>query len=139
MLLYLDASAIVKIYVREEHSDLVRQAVEEAALLTSHLVAYTEVQRAIAIQLREDYVQCSVEFDQDWQQYAVLPVDDELVRYGAVLARAHGLKALDSLHLAAADLARRATTEPLVFACFDRKLNGAATLVGLKTLYQFPA
>jgi uncharacterized protein len=80
-----------------------------------------------------------VEFDQDWQQYAVLPIDDELVRYGAVLARAHGLKALNSSHLAATDLARRATAEPPVFACFDRKLNGAATLVGLKNLYQFPA
>lgn len=138
MLLYLDASAIVKLYVEEEHSELVAQAVDAADILSSVIIAYTEVQRTLFQRLPTEFQALTVEFSQHWQDYLVLPVDDWLVRHAAVLAQGYGLKTLDSLHLAAANFARQEAQEPFCFACFDRKLNAAASLLGLETLYHFP-
>ena len=42
--------------------------------------------------------------------------------------------ATDSVQLAAASVLLASTDEPVVFACFDRRLNQAAQLLRLRTL-----
>ncbi|MBI5014695.1 MAG: hypothetical protein HZB55_04295 [Deltaproteobacteria bacterium] len=42
MILYLDSSAIVKLYVDEPYAGIVRAAVAEAAACCSPLIAYAE-------------------------------------------------------------------------------------------------
>jgi predicted nucleic acid-binding protein len=59
-----------------------------------------------------------------------VPVDDELVGRAARAADTHRLRALDALHLAAAERIR----EPgLVFATWDAELEGAARRAGFAT------
>lgn len=42
MILYLDTSALVKLYVQEAHSDKVRAAATSAAAINTHVIAYAE-------------------------------------------------------------------------------------------------
>ena len=48
MILYLDTSAIVKLYADETGSDQVWAAVAEAKLCATHLIAYAETRAAFA-------------------------------------------------------------------------------------------
>ena len=53
MILYLDASAVVKVYVVEAASDRIRDLVAAAAGLLTVRVSYAEVRAAFARALRE--------------------------------------------------------------------------------------
>jgi uncharacterized protein with PIN domain len=48
MILYLDTSAPVKLFVEETHSDRVRQAVSAGQLTVTHAIAYVEACAAFA-------------------------------------------------------------------------------------------
>ena len=48
MILYLDTSALVKLYADEPGSGLVRDAVRNAQLTVCHLIAYVETRAAFA-------------------------------------------------------------------------------------------
>lgn len=54
MILYLDSSAIVKLYVAEPHAALVRAAMEEATACCTHLIAYAEVRASLAKAVRQE-------------------------------------------------------------------------------------
>lgn len=140
MNLYLDSSAWVKLYVAEPGQPELIQQISQADLLTSHLIAYVEVHAAFAKRLRlEDlsepsYEQCLSQFEQDWLGTAVVQLDDALARQAAEMAFTYGLRGYDSIHLAAAEFFFRQSTEPLHFACFDKRLNTAAKSLGLELL-----
>ena len=53
MIHYLDAFALVKLYVEEENSSTVEHAVSKAKIVATHLVAYVEAQAAFARLCRE--------------------------------------------------------------------------------------
>ncbi len=53
MILYLDTSALVKLYVQEAHSALVLQAVHRAEAVASHWLAYVETYAAFSRLSRE--------------------------------------------------------------------------------------
>ncbi len=48
MILYLDTSALVKLYVSEEGSEIVRGAVESAGRVATSRIAYAEARAALA-------------------------------------------------------------------------------------------
>jgi predicted nucleic acid-binding protein len=73
------------------------------------------------------------DFVDDWPQWLVMAVDQPLVELAGRYAEAFALRAYDSLHLAAAQRLRQRVGVDLGFACFDRRLNNAADLLGLKT------
>ncbi|HHH13920.1 MAG TPA: hypothetical protein ENJ98_06750 [Thiolapillus brandeum] len=56
------------------------------------------------------------------------------VTRACLYAEAFALRAYDSVHLAAAKLLAERAEEPVCFACYDRKLNQAAEVLGLKLL-----
>ena len=53
MILYLDTSSLVKLYVEEPGSPAVHADVEGSELVTTSIVAYTEARAALARRRRE--------------------------------------------------------------------------------------
>lgn len=140
MILYLDTSALVKLYALEPDSDLVKQAVARADQVATSVLAYVEARSAFARKRRMNEIDDTAlkrtkrAFDRDWGRINRLPVDPATVRHAAELAEHHRLRDLDALHLATADLIRTAIRAPITFACFDVALNGAALDLGLSLL-----
>jgi len=140
MILYLDTSALVKLYVEEAHSDLVREAVNQASLMTSHAIAYAEARAAFRRRANDPKYaaalpQWRVDFEADWARIQVLEVTHDLIRRAGDLADAHNLRGYDSVHLAAAEAVWQALPGvDFRFAAFDTKLMAAAKALGMRGL-----
>jgi predicted nucleic acid-binding protein len=73
--------------------------------------------------------------DNDWQTLNVILPTEMLVKRAGNLADQFGLRGYDSIHLAAAEaISLQIMPQPLIFACFDSKLNDAAKALGIITL-----
>lgn len=137
MKLYLDTSALVKLYVEEEGSVAVREAVVEAETVATSMIAYVEARAAFARRRRERRLSRSGhdrtirELEADWEHYVALEVTSGLIRKAAELAEAHALRAYDAVHLASAKLLRERVREPILFAAWDSNLLTAARREGL--------
>jgi predicted nucleic acid-binding protein len=140
LILYLDTSALVKLYAEEEGSERVRHGVRAADLIATSLMAYAEMRSALARRSRNSeisrpaFTRCRRNFERDWQRLNRLPIDELLVRKAGELAEQHALRALDALHLASADSLQTALRDGVTFACFDSRLNGAAEAQGFALL-----
>ncbi len=75
MICYLDTSALVKLYVCEEGTDLVRRQVKEASIVATAKVAYPETRAALARGLRIEtltlsaYKEAVMNFIADWPRF----------------------------------------------------------------------
>jgi predicted nucleic acid-binding protein len=142
LILYLDTSALVKAYVEEERSCQVLQSMKSASASASHSVAYVEARAAFARLLREQVLNESEwkilkgEFVADWENYLQIGTTQRLLERAGELAEAFTLRAYDSVHLAAAHSLHENSEEVVIFACYDRRLNQAAGLLGLHLLDQ---
>lgn len=140
MTLYLDTSALVKLYAEEAGSESVRQAVAESDLIATSLISYVETRSALARKggrgeiARTALVRTRDEFERDWAKLHRLPVDDIAVRRAGNLAEEYALRALDALHLAAAESLQIVLRARVTFACFDDALSRAAEMRGLELL-----
>ena len=140
MRLYLDTSALVKLHIDEEGRLGVRRAVADAETTATTAVAYVEARAAFVRRRHEgvlsvkDYARITTDLDADWQRYLVVTITDRLIRESARLAEIHRLRAYDAVHLASATGIRARLAEPVVFACFDRRLGRAARREGLRLL-----
>lgn len=137
MISYLDASALVKLYIEEPGSAEVRDAVERADMLATSRITYVEVRAAAARRCREGYLSPSdhrrfcAALEKDWPHYAVVEVSAPVCRLAADVAERRALRAADALQLACALYLRGEVEEDLVFACFDARLSAAARAEGL--------
>lgn len=142
MILYLDTSALVKLYADEVGSKIVRRAVADANLIATSLLSYTETRSALSRRHRAremgapDLERCKQEFERDWERFHRLPIDEAVVRKAGDLCEEYALRAFDAVHLAAADSIQAALRAAVTFACFDGALNGAAAACGLRPLSQ---
>lgn len=133
MTLYLDTSSLVKLYVEEPDSDTVRQLVESAAIVGTATIAYAETRAALARRRRERalrpaaFASAKKTFDAEWAKYFTIEVTPALCRQAGDFAERYGLRAYDSVHLAAfAEIAREAGVRETHFSSFDTALNLAA-------------
>ena len=136
MTLYLDTSSLVKLYVTETGSEVVRQLVGDANVVATSVVAYAETRAALARLRREGVLTASKlasakrEFQEQWPTYLTLEATDSLCRAAGELAEKYSLRGFDSIHLASfAEVARRAGTDDTRFSSFDDRLNQAARKV----------
>lgn len=141
MILYLDTSALVKLFVEETHSDRVRGAAARSSLIVTHLVAYAEACAAFArlAQSRMDktlFTRLRRGLDRHWPEWEIVAVDEALVRRAGELAAHHRLRGYDSVHLAAVEAVHGASRGRAEFrlAVFDTKLARAATTAGFPLL-----
>jgi predicted nucleic acid-binding protein len=116
----LDASALVKRYVAELGSDLIRTAMQSADGWYMCRIGYVETLRAVELAAGNSVTRAVRE---EWPSFAVVEVDQDLVEQAAQLALADDLRSVDALHLAAALLL---PAGQLVFATWDRRLHAAA-------------
>ena len=138
MILYLDSSSLVKVYVEETHSDQVRRWLGDAAVVATSVVAYPEAAAAFARKVREGGLKSEAldpvlaALAADWFDYAVIEVSE---RAAGDLAIKHGLRGFDAIHLTAAlELKADARNVAVAFSSFDARLNKAAAGEGLAVL-----
>lgn len=131
MILYLDASALVKRYIDEPGSDLLGIWLARAEVVACCRIGFVEVYRAITLAGPADVPSVLSMFERDWRDITVVEVSELLTRKAAVLGAGLGLRSLDAFHLAAADLLR---SDDLQLATWDRRLWKAARSLGIATL-----
>jgi len=107
VILYLDATALIKLYVAEPGSGPLRQAVKNAAAVYSVDINYLEVRAALAEAARLGFLtdkaaqRAREDFETDWQAINVVVPDQALLRLAGDLAETHALGAKAGLNLAA--------------------------------------
>jgi predicted nucleic acid-binding protein len=132
LILYLDSSSLIKLYVAEEGSGEVRRLVEESSLLAASVVAYPEARSALARLRREGnltssgYEIAKAELERDWASYLALDVTESVWRLAGDLTEKHGLRGLDSIHLATFLLLDARKQEKVQFSSYDGRLRTAA-------------
>lgn len=131
---YFDSSALVKLLVQEDGSELAAQLWDGCDAAVSSRLAYPEVRAALAAAGRNHDLdrEALAIAEQEWEEYwpAARPVEltRSLERHAGQLAAQHALRGADAVHLASA-LALR---DPgLILAAWDRRLHAGATTVGL--------
>lgn len=114
MILFLDASAFLKLYVAEPGSGALRRAVRNATAVLAVDRTYVEVRATLerAAQLglvrARSAEQAKGDFERDWQSVSVVSPDAPMLRRAADLAEAHALDASHAINVAAAEsLARQ--------------------------------
>ena len=139
MILYLDTSSLVKLYLEEEHSDKVWDWAEAAGALVTSQVALPEALSALARRAASgdlkavDLPEVQASLEQDWLDFVVLPVEE---RRAGALALQYRLRGFDAIHLAAAlDLRDLVGETPVSFSAFDGRLLTAAQEEGLTCLW----
>ena len=133
MILYLDTSSLIKLYIEENGSAEVESLVNQASLVCTSVVAYPEARSALARLHREgaltieEHSLTKADLDEDWPRYLALEVTSTVWRAAGDLAEKHALRGFDSLHLASfLFLAGEDLGEHVQFSSFDDRLNGAA-------------
>ena len=137
MTLYLDTSALVKLYVREHETSAVTARVGTTPLIATARVAYPEARAALARRHRERAIShrglrsAVAALDRDFEQYVVVELVAPVARLAGELSERHALRGFDAIHLASALELRSMTNEPVAFCCFDTRLAEAAVAEGL--------
>lgn len=133
MILYLDTSALVKLFVLEAHSEAVRGAVAAGGIVATQLLAYAEACSAFArlAEARSDeslFERLHDELDAHWTEWEIVQVEERLVRRAGELCARYRLRGYDSVHLAAAERVRGISSgyADFRFGVFDASLSRAA-------------
>lgn len=141
MILYLDTSSLVRLYLREEETEAVQRLCDRAETLTTSWLAYTEARSVFARKHREGNLTLNElrllvhELEADWAKYLALDVTSKLLLEAGSLAEKHGLRSLDAIHLASV-LSLRGhpglSGRSLTFSSADGRLLAAARAEGLE-------
>jgi len=138
-LVYVDSSALVKLYVTEEGSTEAHALINEAAATATSRVSQVEVASAVARRVREkslgqDHASAilrALERDLDGT-IIVAEVSPLLAARAAGLTAAHALRGMDAIHLASAQWLQDKMGEPICLAAWDARLTAAGRAAGLE-------
>ena len=131
-LLYLDASALLKLVVEEAESQALRSFVGEVDLASSEIL-FAEAPRALRRMVARGYAPGPVEaafehLARDLEAITLVPVDGGILVHAGSLDGA-GLRSLDAIHVASAKAVR-----PIeAFVTYDARQATAAEHAGLRT------
>lgn len=140
MILYLDTSSMVKMYVEERGSEQVLALAREARTVATSWLSYTEARSAFARKYRDglislaEYEESVENFEREWGLgYLALDVSTDILLDAGNLAARQGLRALDAIHLASALRVVDGPGAPasLTFSSADERLLAAAEAEGL--------
>lgn len=140
MILFCDTSALVKLYIAEPESDALKAHLLEAEAVAVCRIAWAEAHAALSRRAREvpedaaTIEQAKAALAEDWSHYVILEINQSLVERAGEYADMFALRGYDSIQLAAAFEAGRIAQTPILFACFDMRLNKAAKLLGMSCL-----
>lgn len=139
MILYLDSSALTKLYIAEPESALVVNAVNDAKSVAVSVLSLAESSSAIARKLEDGDITEAEERTayqqllEEWPTLERFDVSDHLTREASILVRSRGLRGADAVQLATAAWLARERRGVRVLA-FDDAINGAVK--GLVKLWE---
>ena len=143
MSVYLDTSALIKLYVEEEGTEQVVEATQDAADGRVIIVDLTPLEARSAIRRREregdisaadaDQVLRQIENDCS-MTFLMQPSTSAVMEEAARLIDRHPLRAYDALQLAGCLVVRDGMPGPVTFVCADSRLCDAARQEGLEAL-----
>ena len=140
MIIYLDTSALVKLYVREVGSTDVQGWVRSADAIAISVVGYAEARATFGRVMQAgatsntQHQRRVIQFNRDWTDMLRIELPPTLARNAGELAEIHGLRGFDAIHLASALWLRDKADEEFGFAAFDQRLCEEASRAGLQVL-----
>lgn len=139
MIVYLDASALVKRYVAEEGSPEVNDLILRADSVLTNLISRAEVaatiMRASRMEIinREDAGKAIAQFRLEWENLLRLPATEATARRADSLVTDYDLRGYDAVHMVAALIWQETIVEPITMATYDQNLWNVAQKAGLDT------
>jgi uncharacterized protein len=141
MILYLDTSALVKLFVTVALSAIVRAAVATSSVVVTRLLARVEACSAFA-RLAAGRSEKSLfrrlrhALDMHWPEWKIVHVEEDLVRRAGDPCGRSRLRGYDSVRLAAAERVNGVSggRTDFRFGVFDESLARASTNLGLTLL-----
>ena len=140
---YLDTSALIKLYIEEEGTERIAGIVEEADDVRLVILDLTPIEARSAIRRREregdiesadaDWVLRQIE-DNASSLFLVQPSTSAVLEEAARLIDRHPLRAYDALQLAGCLVLRDGMPGPVTFVCADTRLCDAARQERLEVL-----
>ena len=132
MTLAVDASALIKRYLREPGRDLVLDTMAADPTWCASAMARTEAMVALHRVATGRYQQRRLwaSLREDWDAFVVVPVDEQCLARAVEIGAAFGVRSVDAVHLAAADRLPR----PARYLTFDRQQIPAAAALGLEVV-----
>jgi predicted nucleic acid-binding protein len=137
MIVYLDTSSLVKLYVEEIDSEKIKNVARDAAVISTAKVAYAEARAAFARKQKEDGFSLSVlrkiveDLNRDWENYFVVEITDGLIRFAGDIAERYLLRGFDAIHLASAIHLKDRMNSEIYFSSYDARLNQSAEKEGM--------
>ncbi len=137
MIVYLDASALVKRYLVEPGSADVARLVAAAAAVGTALISRAETSAALAKAVRmgtltrEGGAAALQVFRREWPVFIRVQATEPVMARADTLAWEQNLRGYDAVHLASALLWQEGLGKPITMATFDRQLWDAARAQGL--------
>jgi predicted nucleic acid-binding protein len=138
LILFVDTSALVKLYIAEPGSERMREAVAQGHPVAVSRLAFAEIHASFARRRREGLLpapeldQLRLRFGDDWKEILQVPIGAEFLSLVPGLCDRNPLRGADALQLASALLLRQEGLE-ITFACSDHNLLNAAMSEGLTT------
>ena len=132
MTVFLDASALVRRYVRDPGRAIVLDAMAADPVWCASEVCRTETMLALHRLSPGPSTQADLwaAVREDWAAMTVVPVDDRCLARAVEVGATFGLRTIDAIHLAAADR----LPAPVTFVSFDRHQLPAAAALGFEVV-----
>ncbi|MEE9264089.1 MAG: type II toxin-antitoxin system VapC family toxin [Vicinamibacteria bacterium] len=137
MIVYLDASALVKRYIAESASKETNQLIDQAEAVGTAALSRAEVSAALAKAARvgllsDDSAAAVLQvFRAQWTDLLRLQITETLIAKADSLAWDYGLRGYHAVHLSAALVWEEALGESILLATFDRQLKRAGQQAGI--------
>lgn len=127
-LIYLDTSALVKLYVREPGTDDVQRLAKSSASIGTSLISKAEAAAAFSKAIRVGYLPPEEAraawgaFLDAWPSVVRLAINETIATQAGTLAFSYGLRGYDAVHLATALNWQDTLDVPVLFATYDQQL-----------------
>jgi predicted nucleic acid-binding protein len=138
---FLDASALVKRYVKEAGSEDVSRLVRRKTRLATSVLAGVEIPSALARRAREGDLpldaarEHSRRVASDLSETHVVAARAHVLEVAAELVWRHPLRAYDAVQLGSAVWLARESRMAVTFVCADQRLATAAAAEGLRVIH----
>lgn len=140
LIAYVDTSALLKVFVEEDGSAIVREHLARASRLATSALTYVEAHTALARRRHaRDLTPVAHDaavraFNDGWERYYRLDVSEAVLGEAARLGARHGLRAYDAVHLASAVVLRARLGVEMTLSSWDDELDRAAAREGFQLL-----
>lgn len=132
MTLYIDSSALLKLYLAEADSHDAQRIIDSDPTKATAWITLVEVRRNLARMLDGSALTRARErCERDLDAVALISPDEACWRRAADIGEVLGVKSLDALHLA---VAQQLQIPELGFCTFDLRQGNAARQLGLRVL-----